>query len=198
MSTEPSRQFDVPAKLGLTKRAAQLSRVSVAHRRRGRGSIQRDRLLSRWMESPKRFGHRALPLEVRRNCCEKAGLQSPSPRTRNPNLSNHSFDSCVRPRSFDQLGLHPVRPDAMRVTGRNRAAAEHPFFPRRVRQRRSPERDRDGGPPPSDTYGSKAISRARLIATAICRWCLRQAPLIRRDRIFPRSDVYRRSCSTFL
>ena len=37
-------------------------------------------------------------------------------------------------------------------------------------QRRSPEREREeGGPLPSATYGSSAISLARLIATAICR-----------------------------
>jgi hypothetical protein len=35
-------------------------------------------------------------------------------------------------------------------------------------QGRSPEREREGGPA-SATYGSSAISRARLIATAICR-----------------------------
>src|SRR6187200_708748 len=35
-------------------------------------------------------------------------------------------------------------------------------------QERSPERDREGGPA-SATYGSNAISRARLMATATCR-----------------------------
>ena len=38
-----------------------------------------------------------------------------------------------------------------------------------VRQRRSSDRDREGGPLPSATYGSSAISRARLIAIATCR-----------------------------
>ncbi len=83
----------------------------------------------------------------------------------------------------------PDAAEGERLSGRAGAAV----------QRRSPERDREGGgPPPSATYGSNAISRARLIATATCRWCRRHAPLIRRDRIFPRSDVYLRSCSTFL
>jgi hypothetical protein len=47
-------------------------------------------------------------------------------------------------------------------------------------------------------YGRSAISRARLIATASCRWCLRQAPVTRRERILPFSDTYRRKCAPFL
>jgi hypothetical protein len=39
------------------------------------------------------------------------------------------------------------------------------------------------------TYGSSAISRARLIATASCRWCRLQAPVVRRERIFPFSEM---------
>ena len=41
--------------------------------------------------------------------------------------------------------------------------------PRARSRSRSPDRDREGGPLPSATYGSRAISRARLIATATCR-----------------------------
>jgi hypothetical protein len=51
------REFDVLAKLGLTKRAVQLFRVPVAHRRRRRVSIQLDRLFSGFTERPKCFGH---------------------------------------------------------------------------------------------------------------------------------------------
>ena len=41
----------------------------------------------------------------------------------------------------------------------------------------------------SPTYGSRAISRARLTATATWRWWRRQAPLIRRERILPFSET---------
>src|SRR5262249_28285105 len=40
-----------------------------------------------------------------------------------------------------------------------------------------------------DTYGSSAISRARFTATATIRWCRRQAPVIRRLRILPFSEM---------
>ena len=43
------------------------------------------------------------------------------------------------------------------------------------------------------TYGSSAISRARLTATATCFWWRRQVPVIRRERILPFSETYRRS-----
>ena len=39
------------------------------------------------------------------------------------------------------------------------------------------------------TYGRSAISRARLTATATCSWWRRQAPVIRRERIFPFSEM---------
>src|SRR4029079_5627688 len=48
------------------------------------------------------------------------------------------------------------------------------------------------------TYGSRAISRARFTAAATWIWCRRQAPVIRRERIFPFSEMYRRSCARFL
>ena len=38
------------------------------------------------------------------------------------------------------------------------------------------------------TYGRSAISRARLTAVATCTWWRRQAPVMRRLRIFPFSD----------
>ena len=40
-----------------------------------------------------------------------------------------------------------------------------------------------------ETYGSSAISRARLTATATWRWWRRQAPVMRRERIFPFSEM---------
>src|SRR5439155_13419816 len=60
---------------------------------------------------------------------------------------------------------------------------------------RSPRSRRPSGRSsrPSATYGRSAISRARLTATATCRWWRRQAPVIRRERIFPFSETYRRS-----
>ena len=39
------------------------------------------------------------------------------------------------------------------------------------------------------TYGSSAISRARFTATATCRWWRRHAPVIRRLRILPFSEM---------
>jgi hypothetical protein len=39
------------------------------------------------------------------------------------------------------------------------------------------------------TYGSSAISRARFTAAATWSWCRRQAPVMRRDRIFPFSEM---------
>ena len=47
-------------------------------------------------------------------------------------------------------------------------------------------RDRLASP---STYGSSAISRARLTATATWRWWRRQAPLMRRERILPFSEM---------
>ena len=41
----------------------------------------------------------------------------------------------------------------------------------------------------ASTYGRSAISRARLTATATCRWWRRQAPVMRRFRIFPFSEM---------
>ncbi len=41
----------------------------------------------------------------------------------------------------------------------------------------------------ASTYGSSAISRARLTATATCRWWRRQAPVMRRLRILPFSEM---------
>ena len=40
-----------------------------------------------------------------------------------------------------------------------------------------------------ETYGSNAISRARFTATATWRWCRRQVPEIRRERILPFSET---------
>src|SRR5581483_7139863 len=51
---------------------------------------------------------------------------------------------------------------------------------------------------PSATYGRSAISRARFTACATCTWWRRQAPVMRRLRIFPFSEMYRRSWLTFL
>ena len=39
------------------------------------------------------------------------------------------------------------------------------------------------------TYGSSAISRARFTATATCRWWRRHAPVMRRLRILPFSEM---------
>ena len=39
------------------------------------------------------------------------------------------------------------------------------------------------------TYGRRAISRARFTATATWIWCRRHAPVIRRERIFPFSEM---------
>ena len=47
--------------------------------------------------------------------------------------------------------------------------------------------------PPSATYGSSASSRARLTARATWLWWRRHAPVIRRERILPRSEMNRRS-----
>src|SRR5581483_5464832 len=63
-----------------------------------------------------------------------------------------------------------------------------------LHQRSSLSRPRSPRPPPrssrpSATYGRSAISRARFTATATCRWCRRHAPLIRRERILPRSET---------
>src|SRR6185437_13108818 len=55
------------------------------------------------------------------------------------------------------------------------------------RSRRPPPRSRSSAP--SATYGSNAISRARFTAVATCTWCLRQAPVMRRLRIFPFSEM---------
>ena len=43
--------------------------------------------------------------------------------------------------------------------------------------------------PSPTTYGRSAISRARLIATATWRWCRRHAPVTRRLRILPFSEM---------
>jgi hypothetical protein len=40
-----------------------------------------------------------------------------------------------------------------------------------------------------ETYGRSAISRARVTAAATCSWCRRQAPVIRRERILPFSEM---------
>jgi len=45
------------------------------------------------------------------------------------------------------------------------------------------------GYPSDTTKGSRAIVRARLMATVISRWCLAQFPVIRRGMILPRSVV---------
>ena len=39
------------------------------------------------------------------------------------------------------------------------------------------------------TYGRSAISRARLTAEATWIWCRRHAPVMRRERIFPFSEM---------
>ena len=55
-------------------------------------------------------------------------------------------------------------------------------------------RDRGPGHGPArrgfgPTYGSRASSRARLTAVAIWFWCRRHAPVMRRERILPRSEM---------
>ena len=50
-------------------------------------------------------------------------------------------------------------------------------------------RPRCAGGPAGAMYGRSAISLARLMAMVSWRWCRRQAPLIRGERILPRSDV---------
>jgi hypothetical protein len=50
----------------------------------------------------------------------------------------------------------------------------------------------------SETYGSSAITRARLMATANWRWCFAQVPEARRGAILPRSVKYFRSFAASL
>ena len=50
----------------------------------------------------------------------------------------------------------------------------------------------------SATYGSSASSRARLTAGAIWFWCRRHAPVMRRERILPRSEMNLRRAPTSL
>src|SRR6478735_251856 len=66
---------------------------------------------------------------------------------------------------------------------RHGAATYRSRPPRPPRPPRSPS----SGPLPSPTYGRSASSRARLTAPAPWFWCRRHAPVIRRERILPRS-----------
>jgi len=162
-----TRQFDAPAKIGLTKRAAQLFRVLVAHWRRRHVSIQPDRLSRRWTRGPKRFGHkypssRFVERSVRGRVAK--------PSRRNTRISPTIASICARgPGRSTSSGLHPrevgrchddaycrlgawpqnrdrgktVRPDRVQpvlVVTRRRCSSGSPAFCARTRCERSTTR----------------------------------------------------------
>ena len=91
-------ESDALAKPDLTKGAAQLLPVVIAHRSRRSVRVELDRLVPRWTDERECFGHADLPPNVDG---EEVGWRSLSPRMLQHPPSNGSPDTCGWPRSFD-------------------------------------------------------------------------------------------------
>src|SRR5262249_15661270 len=106
-------------------------------------------------------------------------------------LARHQVVAQVAGRDVDNRSAFAERVDVLQ---------QDRLWHRSVAPGRQPSRSRSRSPrpprpcsAPSTTYGSSASSRARLTARATWLWWRRHAPVMRRERILPRSEMNRRS-----
>ena len=155
-----------------------------AEERAGRAGLHLEaehRLAQRLRDRLRLLGVRRLvtrPLRVALAQLGDARVASP------PRRACAGAGSCARSRARRRRRRRAARP--CRRPSRRMTSISDPYPGRRDRGDRRCAPDR---PAPSATYGSSAISRARFTACATCTWWRRQAPVMRRLRILPFSEM---------